>query len=92
MLSAFSIACQGPTTKQHIPQINQQLKPFPHPSLLQVIEAEAAQPLVPAAALASAGALPRVLAQGAAGGDLVAAPAAAARQQLYEREDDQTGG
>jgi hypothetical protein len=56
----------------------------------KVLEAEADQPLVPAAALESAGALPRVLAQTEVGGELVAAPAAAERQELYNKEQQET--
>lgn len=59
--------------------------------MLQVLEAEAAQPLVPAAALESAGALPRVLAQTEVGGELVAAPAPQERQEMYKKEQEETG-
>jgi hypothetical protein len=58
--------------------------------LRQVLEAEASSPLVTAQHLQDAGQLPRVLAQGTAGG-LVATPAAAERQEMYHKETEYTG-
>ncbi len=68
--------------------------PSPHLLTLdaQVVEAEAAQPLVDREVLQQAGAMPHVLQQSSAGGGLVAAPAAQQRQEMYKKETADTGG
>lgn len=60
-------------------------------SVLQVLQAEAAQPLVSQEQLQKEGQMPRVLVQSSAGGGLVATPAAGERKAMYQAEKDYTG-